>query len=443
MIAELFSRLPLIGSELSRLPYRRMIGKWWVVSVAAIGIASGAFGVAPRSSLDVDLERTHAVVPLPLQLEVLEGTSAEDRYVREERVLRGDSLSGLLARLHVSDTAAHKFLRGPSAKRIKESLVQGRLVRAVVTREGVLLELVFLGSQASLALRSAATGFELAEDSVGLEKRVVVKAGIVDHSFFSEADAQGIPDEIASAFADAFSGELDLHRDVRKGDRFSIVFEMFYSNGEPLSAGKILAAEIGTRGKTFQAIYFENEKGVGGFFAPTGRNLRTSFLRSPIEFSRVTSNFATLRLHPVLQVWRAHKGIDYGAPVGTPVRSTGDGVVVFSGWQSGYGKTVLIKHTHNISTLYGHLAEVSQGLREGIRVSQGDVIGLVGMSGLTSGPHLHYEFQVHKQHMDPARHVAQPLDSIPLTLRPKFLDIANDRLDLIAKLKGLELARLE
>jgi murein DD-endopeptidase MepM/ murein hydrolase activator NlpD len=243
--------------------------------------------------------------------------------------------------------------------------------------------------------------------------------------------------------ADVFSSDVDFHRDLRKGDRFSVVFEMPYANGDPAGAGRILAAEFVNQGRTLQALYFEDGTSRGGYYTPDGRNVRKTFLRSPLEFSRVTSGFSNSRFHPVLQTWRAHKGIDYGAPVGTRIRATADGVIDFAGRRNGYGNTIVVRHAGGFSTLYGHLSGVATGIRDGVKVAQGDLIGFVGMTGLATGPHVHYEFLVHGVHVDPMRNAPQPGPSITSSMRLAFDASAAARLATIGLLRSRNLAALE
>jgi murein DD-endopeptidase MepM/ murein hydrolase activator NlpD len=190
-----------------------------------------------------------------------------------------------------------------------------------------------------------------------------------------------------------------------------VVYEMFNHLGRPVKSGRVLAAEFVNQKKSYRAVWFQDADGQGGYYTPEGKNLRKAFLRSPLEFSRVTSGFA-MRFHPILQRWRAHKGIDYGAPAGTRVKATGDGVVEFVGRQGGYGNVIVLRHGGGVMTTYGHLRAFATGIRKGARVGQGDVIGFVGQTGLATGPHLHYEFQVNNQHRNPltiAFPAAQPV----------------------------------
>jgi len=234
--------------------------------------------------------------------------------------------------------------------------------------------------------------------------------------------------------ADIFASEVDFHRDLRPGDRFSVVYESLYSNGEFVRAGRIVAAEFTNDGRTHRAVYFEDSRGRGGYYTPEGRNVRKSFLRSPLEFSRISSGFARSRLHPVLGVWRAHRGVDYAAPVGARVKATGDGTVQFAGHQGGYGKVVILRHRNGHSTLYGHLSGLAKGVHAGRRVHQGEVIGYVGTTGLATGPHLHYEFRLNGVHQNPLRVVLPPGPPITAESREAFALAAApllQRLDLI------------
>ena len=243
--------------------------------------------------------------------------------------------------------------------------------------------------------------------------------------------------------AEVFSSDIDFHLDIRKGDRFSVVYEMLYHNGEPVKAGRVLATQFINHGKTYQAVYFKDREGREGYYTPEGNNLRKAFLRSPLEFSRITSGFTNARFHPVLKTWRAHKGVDYGAPTGTRIRATADGTVAVAGKHSGYGNLVVIQHKGNLSSAYGHLSAFAKGLRKGARINQGDVIGYVGSTGLATGPHLHYEFRVAGVQRNPLT-VPMP-QSFPIAAQYKndfFADVRplNAQLEL---LRGLNIASVE
>jgi murein DD-endopeptidase MepM/ murein hydrolase activator NlpD len=269
------------------------------------------------------------------------------------------------------------------------------------------------GKDQALVVERQGDRFSASEQTLQLETQVVMKTAEIRYSLFGASDAAGIPDTVATQLADIFGGDIDFHRDLRKGDRFAVIYESVNYLGRAVRSGRILAAEFVNNGKTYRAAWFADPAGgenSSGYYTADGKNIRKSFLRSPLEFSRITSGFTSARFHPVLQKWRAHKGIDYGAPVGTRVKATGNGTVEYVGVQGGYGKVVVLRHQGRYTTLYGHLSGFAAGLRKGSRISQGDVIGFVGATGLASGPHLHYEFRVNDIHQNP---LAMTLPSAP------------------------------
>jgi murein DD-endopeptidase MepM/ murein hydrolase activator NlpD len=401
-----------------------------------------AFGISPDTITEVPpVARVVEDVPLP-GLEV--ARDAGEGYWLEERIQRGDTFATLLERLQVDDPEAAQALRGNANTRLLYQMVPGRTVRAKVTAEGRLLALRHLAGEKLLAVDRAGDTFSVATQPAQLETRTVMRTGEIRSSLFAAADAANLSDAVAMQVADIFSTDIDFHRDLRRGDRFSVVYEAFYHQGEPVKSGRVLAAEFVNQGKTHRAIYFQNAEGSGGYYTADGRNMRKAFLRSPIEFSRITSGFSHARFHPILKQWRAHKGIDYGAPAGTRIRATADGVVQFAGWnQGGYGNLVVLRHQSKYTTWYGHLSGFAPGVRKGSRVSQGDVIGYVGATGLATGPHLHYEFRINDVHQNPLR-VAMP-EAPPITgdSRVAFAAVAEPmvlRLDLV---RGINLARLD
>ena len=225
--------------------------------------------------------------------------------------------------------------------------------------------------------------------------------GEIRSSLFGAADAAGLPDAVTLQMADVFAGDIDFYHDLRRGDRFTVVYEMRYVDGEPVGAGRIVAAEFENRGRAIRAFLWRGDDGNEDYYADDGAPLRKAFLRSPMEFSRVTSGFSNARFHPILQDWRAHKGVDYAAPIGTPVRATGNAKVTFAGRQNGYGNVIQLQHQGAFSTLYAHLSRFAPQVRAGARVAQGEVIGYVGQTGWATGPHLHYEFRVGGEQRNP------------------------------------------
>jgi murein DD-endopeptidase MepM/ murein hydrolase activator NlpD len=215
-----------------------------------------------------------------------------------------------------------------------------------------------------------------------------MKSAVIQSSLFGASDAAGIPDSVAMQLADMFGGDIDFHRELRQGDRFSVIYETHWVDGRPLRAGRVLAAEFVNQGRKHRALWFSDS-----YYAPDGKNMRKALLRSPLELSRVSSAFG-MRMHPFQQSWKAHQGVDYAAPAGTRVRAVGDGIVEFAGRQGGYGNMVVVRHDASNSTAYAHLKAFGRGIRSGARVAQGDTVGLVGQTGWATGPHLHYEFRI-------------------------------------------------
>ena len=367
--------------------------------------------------------------------------------MREERVQRGDSVDSLLARLGVKENEALEFLRNSrDTQAIFRQLSPGKNVTARVGAQWELQSLIFPlngGKDFALTVDRQDHGFKAVEQPLKLETQVLMKSAEIRFSLFGAADAAGIPDAVATQLADIFGGDIDFHRDLRKGDRFSVVFEAINHMGKLVRTGRILAAEFVNNGKSYRAVWFQGEDGQGGYYTADGKNIRKAFLRSPLEFSRITSGFTMARFHPILQKWRAHQGIDYGAPVGTRVKTTGDGVVEFVGTQGGYGKVVVLRHQSRYTTLYGHLSGFAPGLRKGMHVTQGDVIGFVGATGLATGPHLHYEFRINGVYQNPltiALPSAPPLAPQQLA---RFRSLAQEQLARIDMIRGTNLALLD
>jgi murein DD-endopeptidase MepM/ murein hydrolase activator NlpD len=361
-----------------------------------LGVA--AFGIAPQSELDQVRGRL-VVQDLPAP----QPAADEDYgFWREARVQRGDTLGSVLARAGVNDPEAASWLRTDRSVSALYQLRPGKSLRVETDDEGTLLALRYLTAQGDL-LQVERDGEKLRSTTTpaAYEVRLAMSAGEIRSSLFAAADEAGMPDAVTMQMAEVFGGDIDFYHDLRSGDRFALVYEMLYSDGEPVKVGRVVAAEFVNKGTAHRALLYTGADGQGGYYAPDGKNLRKAFLRSPMAFSRITSGFSVSRFHPVLQTWRAHKGIDYAAPMGTPVRATADGRVTTLGQGAGYGNLVVLQHQGSYSTAYGHLSRFAAGLRRGSAVQQGQVIGYVGMTGLATGPHLHYEFRVNDQQRNP------------------------------------------
>jgi murein DD-endopeptidase MepM/ murein hydrolase activator NlpD len=227
--------------------------------------------------------------------------------------------------------------------------------------------------------------------------------GVIENSLYEAGLRAGLDTGIIHALSDIFAWDVDFAMDIRKGDAFSILYETIYVDDLAIGTGRILGAEVVNSGKRYRAIYFEDTKGRGGYYNESGRSISRTLLKSPLRYRRISSYFAKRRFHPVLKKRLPHHGIDYAAPSGTPVESSGDGRVVFAGWKKGYGKYIKIRHNSKYTTAYGHLSRIKKGIKKGRRVSQGAVVGYVGSTGLSTGPHLHYEVIVRGKHVNPLR----------------------------------------
>ena len=438
ILAEKALRLTPANLQRGRVSRRGLVA---LAVLPLLGVVA-AFGIAPDTATEtVVLHRVIRDMPLALPMDTRAEESAQ--YWREERIQRGDTIGSLLARLQVTDPEAIAYLRGARHVRSLYQLVPGRTVRAVTTDDGELVKLRYLrGDGTELTVDRRGDDFLAREQALPTERRLRMSSGEIQSSLFAATDAAGLSDSVAVQLADVFSSEVDFHRDLRPGDRFAVVFEAFYSNGEFVRSGRIVAAEFTNAGRTSRAVYYQDPQGRGGYYTPEGKNMRKSFLRSPLEFSRVSSGFSLSRFHPVLNTWRAHTGVDYAAPSGTRVKATADGYVQVVGRQGGYGNLIVLRHRNEYSTAYGHLSAYAKGLRVGQRVNQGDVIGYVGMTGLATGPHLHYEFRVNGVYQNPLKLAVPPGPPITAALRPAFENSLRPLLEQLSLIHELNLATI-
>jgi len=234
-----------------------------------------------------------------------------------------------------------------------------------------------------------------------LEAYPVFREGVIENSLFEAAAEGNIPESVIMDLAHIFGWDIDFSLDIRRGDRFGVVYNELYKDNVKIRNGQILAAEFVNNGKLYKAVYYTDPQGNGDYFDEEGKSMRKAFLRSPVEFARISSGFTNKRWHPVLSKWRSHKGVDYAARRGTPIRAAGDGKISFVGTKGGFGRSIFIRHGGRYTTVYGHLNGYARGIRSGKQIKQGQIIGYVGSSGLATGPHLHYEFRVNGVHRNP------------------------------------------
>lgn len=410
--------------------------------------AFGAIGVAPiapdASDLPVkSIEQNLELPNLADQIAALQQN--EQQFVHEERVRPGDSLGSLFNRLGVDDADAQKFVRTDKTARRLLSLKTGKRIQAETDENGLLLSMRATivdgkgGDARQVTVERRGDKFVALDAPAKLERRVEMRSREIQTSLYSATDSNvdggSMPDSVVSQMIEMFSTNIDFRSDIKRGDRFNVVYETFWLDGELVKTGRILAGEFINRGVAYQSVWYEDPvTKQGGYYSLDGKSLKKAFLKSPLQFTRISSGFS-MRTHPISGKWKAHKGIDYAASTGTPIRAVADGVIDFAGNSGGYGNQVVLKHWSKYSTAYAHMSRIAPGVRKGAKVSQGQVIGYVGSTGWSTGPHLHYEFRVAGQAQDPNKFKSlaqQPLTPAELTRFRMAAAEMNHRFSLLA-----------
>jgi murein DD-endopeptidase MepM/ murein hydrolase activator NlpD len=445
-------------ADLSPWSLKRLRPMHWTAggAAASLFLMMAAFGTVDQSPFPPSTQPVERLLAPEVQVV---GSADSADYVHEDRYQRGDTFAVLLGRLGVNAEDIDRLLADRSASAPLRALRPGTPVQAVTGAEGQFKSLSFLGARdRMLGVEAAPEGFHaFARDTV-LGGNLAMKSGRIRSSLFAATDDAGVPDSVATQLADIFGGEVDFHRDLRRGDHFTVVYETQSLDGRPVRAGRVMAAEFVNQGKAYRAVWYQvppasgqadvadagdaSRHSDGAYYTPEGHSLKKAFLRSPLEFSRITSG-VEMRFHPILKQWKQHQGVDYGAPIGAHVKATSDGVVEFAGREGGYGNLIILQHSGAYSTRYAHLSGFASGIHKGARVSQGEVIGFVGQTGLATGPHLHYEFRINNIYRNPLTMVfpsAEPLRPEQLqAFRSTTAQLAS-RLDL---LRDSNLASLE
>jgi len=426
--------LNAIAASLQRHPKRV------ACSLAALLLGTGvtAFGVVPLAPDAADLpvrQVLESVQTLPLQVQLDALADHRFKLFRTDITRGNDTADTLLKRLNITDPAAAAFLRKDANARLA---LAGRPGKTITAEASDKQELTKLSTRwpsddetlfKRLVVERSGQSFVSRIEIAPYVTNARLASGSIQTSLFAATDEARIPDAVAVQIAEMFSSDIDFRRALRKGDRFNVVFEALEADGEPLRTGRVLSAEFVNAGKAHQAMWFQppgqDANGAaykGGYYSLDGKSLRRAYLGSPLAFTRISSGFS-MRFHPILQKWRAHLGTDFAAPIGTPARTVGDGVVSFAGSQTGYGNVVFVKHRNGHETVYAHLSRVNA--RVGQRVAQGDTIGLVGATGWATGPHLHFEFRVNGVHQDPMT-IARQSETVPVPMAalPTFKRLA-------------------
>ncbi len=349
----------------------------------------------------------------------------ENPGVRVVKVSNGDTLSSLFSSVGLSATTLHEVLDSSKDARALTRLKIGQELEFKFDEENRLQSLHTRTSPLeSFTISRGEKGFEFKRDLVQPEVRQTYARGVIDSSLFLAGRRAGLSHALTMDLANIFGYDIDFALDIREGDEFELVYEDKVVEGKSVGTGNILAARFTNRGKTYTAVRYTNRQGVSSFYNPDGTSMRKAFIRTPVDFARISSRFSNGRKHPILNKIRAHKGVDYAAPVGTPIKAAGDGRVILAGRKGGYGNTVIIQHGQRFRTLYAHMRGFASGIRNGSTVSQGQVIGYIGTTGLSTGPHLHYEFQINGVHVDPLSQKLPMSDPIAANERQRFQQIS-------------------
>jgi murein DD-endopeptidase MepM/ murein hydrolase activator NlpD len=413
---QLINTLQVFARLLSRHP------KTISATLATVLLAGGggAFAIA---NLGPDISDQPVItLNTPVEIKQLQAQAAsldliQIRLSRTDSTRASDTPESLLRRLGLVDPDAANFLRkNPMAKQALKQAGRSVVAEADGQQRLIQLNVRWLNNETDtffqrLAIKRTNQGLEAALETSPMNTSVRMTGGTVASSLYDAADEARLPDAIIGQLTQIFSNQIDFHRHLRKGARFSVVYEVLEADGEPVRTGRVLAAEFNNENRTFEAVWHQEPGQKGNYYSLDGKSLSRTYLASPVAFSRKTSGFS-MRLHPILHTMKAHLGVDYAAPTGTPAQTVGDGVIEFAGVQGGFGNTVIVRHGNNHSTVYAHLSRIQ--VRKGQTVQKGQAIGAVGSTGWSTGPHLHFEFRVNGTHVDPQK-VIQQAQSSPLS----------------------------
>ncbi len=449
----------------SALLRRRPVHALWLLAFVGAVAGIGLVSVSPRqdetpepvlamtlmpprqiiTSMDINGAIRRQVIPStdelmtsltdPTAIQVAPAAREPEPSWQEITIKSGDSLSRIFARHAIPGDEANRIIKSHADAQALHRLAAGQVLRIQAGADGRIQQLRYrLNENDSLHVRRVGDGYDIAKLSQRFETRHAYASGKIAVSLFADGQSAGLSDPVIIRMVEIFGWDIDFAHELRVGDSFAVIYEEKYWQGQKVADGAIVAAEFINQGKTYRAIGHRAGDAGTGYYSPEGLSMRRPFLRSPLKVSRVTSPYSLNRYHPILQTWTAHRGVDYGAPIGTPVLATAGGRVSFVGGKGGYGNAIVLKHGGSYSTLYAHLSGYPRGLRAGAQVEQGQVIGYVGATGLATGPHLHYEFQVNGIHQNPLTLKFPKTEPIAPQHRADFLQAARSwsaKLDLV------------
>ncbi len=345
--------------------------------------------------------------------------------INEVVVANGDTLSTLFAKVGLPSTTMHEVLASSKEAKRLTQLKVGQRLEFELNEQGQLARLSSpISKLESYQVIKTEAGFTFNKEHIKPEIHTAYAQGQIDSSLFLAAKRAGLDHNLTMDLANVFGYDIDFAMDIRKGDSFEVIYEEKMVDGERVGTGNILAARFTNRGKSYTAVRYTNKQGNTSYYTADGNSMRKAFIRTPVDFARISSRFSNGRKHPILNKIRAHKGVDYAAPRGTPIKSAGDGKVILAGRKGGYGNTVVIQHGNRYRTLYAHMQGFAKGVRNGASVKQGQIIGYIGTTGLSTGPHLHYEFQVDGRHVDPLGLKLPMADPIAKAEKQRFLQMS-------------------
>ena len=424
--------------------------QWFV-----IGLGIPLLGLALLTTVDMSAD-TSPVSGMPAMTASGEVTVPEPRVYTEVPIVllpepeydtvtltikRGDTLDQLFRKHELDIGHLAEIARLDEAGRQFRKIKPGDVFE-ITHDDGQLIRMYSaLNLTSALEVQRQESGFKAAIIDRPIEKRKRMAHGVIASSLYESAATAGLSDKLIMNIAGIFAWDVDFVLDIRKGDNYYVQWEEIWQDGEFVTDGEIIVAEFNNDGRQHQAIRFIDENGRTDYYTPEGNSVRKAFLRSPVDF-RVSSSFNPNRLHPVLKTRRPHRGVDYAAPHGTPIKASGDGKVIFRGVKSGYGNVVILQHGGNITTLYAHMSRFASGVRSGSRVRQGQTIGYVGATGLVTGAHLHYEYRLNGVHRNPRTVQLPQADPIADRYREQFLTAAGPILEELEKFKNTQLATI-
>jgi len=353
-------------------------------------------------------------LPLPINIETAAPITTEEAKAiasapippklqwQKITVKKGDSLSALFERAGVGVSLAHKVTTANKQTKQLARIYPGQELQFATNAQGE-LEKIRIQKTPFEIFEVSKSGNSFTANTINREPEIHTKyvEATINDSLFLTGQKAKLSNKLIMELANIFGWDIDFALDIRRGDHFSFIYEQKHLDGKKVSDGDIIAAEFTNNGRTYKAIQFIDNNGFANYYTPDGYSMRKAFLRSPVDFARISSRFNLRRKHPVLHKFRAHKGVDYAASRGTPIKASGDGKIIWSARKGGYGRVVIVQHGQKYSTLYAHMNGYARGIKKGKRVKQGQVIGYVGSSGLATGPHLHYEFRENGVHRNP------------------------------------------